>query len=136
IWVITVEELLAGFGSLVVLETDAVLLIVVPSTTSELTFTTSVNVAVAPAARPAMLQLTVPLPPATGVLHVNVGPVVWVNETNVVLAGTVSVITTLAASLGPGLVTVIGEGMWRPARCSPGPVFVTGGAAPALTVVV
>jgi len=98
---------LAWFGSLVVLETDAVLLIIVPSTTLALTFTTSVKVAVAPAARLAMLQLTVPVPPTIGVLHVNVSPVFWVNERNVVLAGTVSLSATLAASFGPGLVTVI-----------------------------
>ena len=99
--------MLAWFGSLVVLETDAVLLIVVPSTTSGLTFTTRVKVAVAPAATDAMLQLTVPVPPTVGVLHVNVGPVFWVKERNVVLAGTVSLSATLAASVGPGLVTVI-----------------------------
>ena len=107
ICVITVEELLAGLGSLVVLETDAVLLIVVPSGTLELTFTTSVKVAVAPAARLAMLQLTAPVPPTIGVVHVNVGPEFWVNERNVVLAGIVSLSPTLTASLGPGLETVI-----------------------------
>jgi hypothetical protein len=99
--------LLAGFGSLVVLETDAVLVIVVPTTTLALTFTTSVKVAVALAARLAMLQLTVPVPPAVGVLHANVGPVFWANETKVVLAGTGSLSTTLAAAPGPRLVTVI-----------------------------
>ena len=80
---------------------------IVPSATSELTFTTSVKVAVVPPARLAMLQLTAPVPPTVGTLHVKVGPLSWVNETNVVLAGIASLSTTLAASLGPGLVTVI-----------------------------
>ena len=67
--------MLAWSGSLVVLEIDAVLLIVVPSLTSELTFTTSVKVAEASTARLAMLQLTAPVPPRLGASHVNVGPV-------------------------------------------------------------
>ena len=60
------------------------------------------NVAVAPEASEAMLQVIV-----APVVQVNVGPAVCISETNVVPAGSVSVHETLAAADGPAFATVI-----------------------------
>ena len=53
-----------------------------------------------------MEQLTVPVPPAAGVVHEKAGPVVCDSETKVVFAGTVSVRAALAAFDGPLFVNV------------------------------
>src|SRR5713226_4949969 len=98
--VIWVESLFAGLGSAVVVVTLAVLLIVVPLVVEELMFTTSVNVAVAPAARVALVAVTVPVPPTAGVVSVNAGPEVCIIETNVVFVGVESVSEMFWASLG------------------------------------
>ena len=66
-----------------------------------MTLTTSVNVALAPAANVPRVAVTVPVPPTGGVVRVNAGPLSWVKDTNVVFAGMTSVIVTLRASLGP-----------------------------------
>src|SRR2546423_126437 len=116
--VVAVALLLSRFLSLVSLDTLAVLLITVPAGVSALTFTTRMNVAVAPlanasaaavtlpgavapAASVARLAVTVPVSPAAGVVRVNAGPLSWVKDANVVFAGMASVIVTLRASLGP-----------------------------------
>ena len=103
--VVVEEWLFAGTGSLVAEVTVAVL----PSAAfgSSDVFTTSENVAVAVDGSEAMLQLTVPVAPAAGVVQVKVGPPVCVIDTNVVVAGTASVSVTLTASAGPLLVTPI-----------------------------
>ena len=103
--VVAVAELLAAFASVVELVTFAVLVIVVPGATPGLTLTTMVNVAVCPAARVGRVAVTVPVPPAAGAVVVR-----WpvpVNDTNVVPAGTRSVIDTFCGSLGPLFATVI-----------------------------
>jgi hypothetical protein len=102
---VVVAELLPGVGSVVVAETVAVLATVPEA--PEGTFTTRESVAEAPAARVAPVQLTVPLAPTAGVVQVKAGPAVWVEETNVVPAGSGSLMTTACASLGPALATVI-----------------------------
>src|SRR2546423_12788529 len=99
--VVAVALLFLGFFSQVSLEMVTVLLITVPSGVSALTLTTSVNVALAPAANVARVAVTVPVPPTGGVVRVNAGPLSWVKDTNVVFAGMTSVIVTLRASLGP-----------------------------------
>ena len=99
--VVAVAELFPGYGSKVSLVAVAVLLSVVPFGVLALTLTTSLNVAVAPAANTEIVQLTVPVPPAAGVEQLKAGPLVCANETNVVLAGVASVNDALTASFGP-----------------------------------
>src|SRR2546423_1145685 len=99
--VVAVALLLSRFLSLVSLDTLAVLLITVPAGVSALTFTTRMNVALAPLANVSRLAVTVPVSPAAGVVRVNAGPLSWVKDANVVFAGMASVIVTLRASLGP-----------------------------------
>ena len=63
-----------------------------------------VNVAVAPLARDAVVQLTVPVEPTAGVVQVQ--PAGCVSDWKVVSAGRGSFIVTLAAAFGPPLVTL------------------------------
>jgi hypothetical protein len=98
-----VALLLATFESAVTLVMLAVLDSVPPKPFA--VCTTSVNVALVPAENVPIVQVTVPVPPAAGVVHANVGPAFCVSETNVLLAGTVSVSDTVCASEGPLLVT-------------------------------
>ena len=65
--VVAVAELLPVFGSLVLLETVAVSVMIVPSFVPELTSTTIVKVAEAPDGRLALVQVMVPVRvPLTG----------------------------------------------------------------------
>jgi hypothetical protein len=99
--------LLARTGSVVVDVTDTELLIKVPDATPALTFTTSGNDTGdhAVGARLAIVQVIVPVPPTAGRVP-QFQPVGTVNDWNVVLAGMVSVQTTVAAELGPLLARV------------------------------
>ena len=99
--VLVVELLLPGLPSEVVDATVAVLLIVVPLGVEIPVWTTSVNVAEAPAAKVAREQETV-----APVVHVNAGPLFCASETNEVPAGNTSVQLTLVAFEGPALATV------------------------------
>ena len=103
--VVTVAE--CGLVESVGLETVAVFVMFVPLGVLGLTSTTTVNVAEAPAARVASLPLIVPVPPTAGLVKVKVGPLVWLSETKVVLAGMLSVSCTFWASEGPWLLTVM-----------------------------
>src|SRR5260370_406390 len=103
--VVTVAEW--GLVESVGLETVAVFVMLVPAGVLELTWTTTVKVAEAPAARVAVVPLIVPVPPAGGLVNVKVTPLFWVSETKVVLLGTLSVSWTFWASEGPLLVTVM-----------------------------
>src|SRR5688572_1049728 len=105
--VVSVSLSLARLGSVVAETTMTVLLIVAPAGVAASMLTTKSKVAPAPAARVALVALTVPVPPTGGVVSVAAGPLVWENETKVVPAGTVSFTTTSWASDGPALVTVI-----------------------------
>src|SRR5256885_2030471 len=89
------------------LDTVAVFVMFEPPAALELTCTTTVNVAEPPAARVASVPLMVPVPPTGGLLKLKVGPLVCVSDTNVVLAGMVSVSCTFWASEGPLLLTVM-----------------------------
>jgi hypothetical protein len=102
--VVAVGLLPAGFGSGVGLVTVAVFVIVAPVAPG-LIFTVMEKVAV-PGGNETIVQLTLPVPPTEGVLQENVGPTVCDSETNVVLAGTVSVRETFAALDGPLFVSV------------------------------
>src|SRR5436305_1152654 len=84
-WTVAVAVLLRRLGSEVVEVTVAVLEIVVPSGVLGLTWTTMVNVAVAPLARDAVVQLTVPVEPTAGVVQVQ--PAGCVSDWKVVSAG-------------------------------------------------
>ena len=94
--------MLVAFGSGVALEIVAVLEIV-PLKLEDV-WTTTVIVALPPAASEAMLHVMVPVPPTAGVLQENPAPEA---ETNVVFAGTVSVTETACAALGPALLTAM-----------------------------
>src|SRR5437764_449682 len=80
-----VAALFAELGSAVVLVTDTLSGMVAPLVTFLLTCTASVRVAVPPDARPATVQLTVPVPPTAGVVQVQ--PLGAVSDWKVVLAG-------------------------------------------------
>src|ERR1700682_1821159 len=66
-----------------------------------------VKVAVAALASDAIGQVTVPPLPTLGFVQLNAGPVGCASETNVVLAGSVSVNETVVACDGPLFVTVM-----------------------------
>src|SRR2546425_664210 len=104
--VVAMAVLLVRFGSKVVAElTVAVLESVLPSSAAGLTWTPRVKVAVAPLANEPMVQFTVPVEPAAGVVQLQ--PAGVGIDWNVVSAGSGSFIVTLAAAFGPALLTVI-----------------------------
>src|SRR5260370_240612 len=103
--VVTVAEW--GLVESVGLDTVAVFVMVLPAGVLGLTWTTTVNVAEAPAARVAVMPLIVPVPPAGGLVKVKVTPLFWASDTKVVLAGTLSVSCTFWASEGPLSVSVM-----------------------------
>jgi hypothetical protein len=100
--VVAVPLLFPGTRSEVAAETVAVFVIMplVPAST----LTMSVNTA-PPTASEAVEQDTVPVDPTAGVVHDQ--PAGDVSDTNVVLAGSVSDNATVAALLGPALLTAI-----------------------------
>src|SRR5437763_1390738 len=103
--VVAVALLLSLFASAVVELTVAVLEIVVPSAVFGLTWTASVNAAVAPLASDGVVHVTVPVEPTAGVVQDH--PAGVAIDWNVVCAGDGSVIVTLAAAFGPALLTVM-----------------------------
>src|SRR5262245_41256123 len=103
--VVAVAMLLAPLGSVVVAVTLDVLVMVEPLAALGLTLTTRVKTAVAPAASVGPTAVMPPVPPTPGVVAVK--PAGLVNDTNVVLVGTVSVRITPWESEGPLLVTLM-----------------------------
>ena len=99
--VVAVLELFPGFVSGVLLETEAVLLIVAPSAVAALTLATIVIEAEAPEASD--LKDTVRLLPEPP----QVPPAVEVQEVKRTSGGRLSVTTTEVASMGPLLVTLM-----------------------------
>lgn len=104
--VIAVELLLPEFGSEVVDETVAVLLLG-PTGVAAPNVATMSNVATAPLVNVPIEQETAPVAPGAGLMHVNEGPVVCVSDTKVVFGGSVSLMFTVVASDGPLLVTTM-----------------------------
>src|SRR5438046_1320786 len=100
-----VTVLVIDLLSAVVELTVAVLEIVLPSAVSGLTWTPRVKVAVAPLANEAVVQFTVPVEPAAGVVQVQ--PAGVGIDWNVVCDGNGSFMITLVAAFGPALLTVI-----------------------------
>src|SRR5688572_8102182 len=92
-----VFELLPGTSSGKSLEAVAVLLMIVPPSVPALTLTTTVKVAVSPPFTDALVNISVPVPPAT-TASARLHPAGRVAETNVVLAGIVSVTLALGAA--------------------------------------
>jgi hypothetical protein len=84
---------------------DELFIIVEPFASLQLTFATTVNVAVSPLAMVALVQVMVPLPPTANVLQVH--PAGFDCDTTSNPAGTVSVNVTLLALAGPLLVAWI-----------------------------
>jgi hypothetical protein len=110
--VITVRKvrllLLSGFGSVVVVETLAVFVNGVFDAVPGGMWPVSVKVALAPAARLAIVQVTVPPEPTLGwLLQSNAGPLFCAIETNVIVPGSASVSEKLLAASGPELFTLI-----------------------------
>src|SRR5438034_1034468 len=103
--VVAVALLLPVLASAVVELTVAVLEIVLPSSAAGLTWTPRVKVAVAPLANEAVVQFTVPVEPAAGVVQLQ--PAGVGIDWNVVCDGNGSFMVTLAAAFGPALLTVI-----------------------------
>src|SRR5262245_41466076 len=86
----------------------AVLTINVPAGVPGLTVTSITKVALSLGPSGSMVAVTVPVPPTFGVVIVGKsGPVSCVNDTKVVLSGTVSVSVTLGAAKALVLLTVI-----------------------------
>jgi hypothetical protein len=102
--VVKVEVLFSGFGSAVALEIVAVSAKVVPSAVPAGTCAVSVMVAVAPATRLAVVQVTVPLVPTAGLVQAQ--PVGTDALTKVSVPGSGSVTITDMASSGPTLVAM------------------------------
>jgi hypothetical protein len=103
--VVAVAVLFAVLGSVDVAVIVVVFVMTVVLGVPAVTLTTRVKEALAPAARLAMVQLTVPVAPTVGFEHDQ--PAAWVNETNVVLGGTTSLSTRLVAPDGPEFETPI-----------------------------
>ena len=103
---VVVELLLPLFGSLVAADTLAVLATLLPFGADGVMRMTNENAADPPAGNEPRLQEIVPVPPTAGVEQMKAGPLVWLAETNVVLAGVVSVRETVEALDGPLFVTV------------------------------
>lgn len=96
--VVAVALLFAGFGSVVLDDTVAVFVSVVPAALG-LAFTMIVNVPVSPLDAVVFVKVTVPVPPTAGVMIVH--PTGAFADTNVVPAGSGSVSETFRASLPP-----------------------------------
>src|SRR5712691_856873 len=103
--VVAMAVLLRRLESKVAELTVAVLVSVLPSSAAALTWTTRVKVAVAPLASVAVVQFTVPVEPAAGVVQLQ--PAGVGIDWNVVSGGSGSFILTFAAAFGPALLTVI-----------------------------
>src|SRR5215469_16949324 len=103
---ILTDALVCGFGlGLRVADaTVAVLPMTVPLGVAQSTFSVKVNCAAAPLVSAGDVQLTCPVPPIGGVVHVQPGATM---DWNVVATGSTSVKLRLAASFGPLFVTVI-----------------------------
>ena len=104
--VVAVAELLVGVGSEGdELLTVAVLEMVVPSAVAAVTWTTRVKLAVAPLAKDDVVQLTVPVVPAGGVVQDQ--PAGGATDWKVVCDGSGSLMVTATAALGPALPTLM-----------------------------
>src|SRR5436190_622241 len=88
-------ELFPGVGSGVVLLTLAVFVIVEPLASLARTLSARLNVAVAALAKFAIVHVIAPVPPAAGVVQLNVGPALCVSDANDVPTGTLSVSVTV-----------------------------------------
>jgi hypothetical protein len=117
--VVTVLALLAGFGSDVVDDTVAVLLMFVPLGVPAFIATTIEYVSLPPDGRSAPLA----------------GPVRCVSETSVVFGGAVSAKVAATAVSGPLLATMIEYVTLVPATADAGPILVTERSEEAVTVV-
>jgi hypothetical protein len=104
--VAAVDSLFSSFGSAGSL-TLAILVMAVPGGVAEAIWTTNEKKLSLPGLSAEFVQVTVPVPPAGGTVQLHTGPEVWVKETRVVFAGTVSVSVALVAWSGPKLLTSI-----------------------------
>jgi hypothetical protein len=103
--VLAVALLLAGFRSVVVVAAVAVFDRIVPKAVAGETLTVSGKTTLLPAARDAVKQLMLPVPPTAGVMHVQ--PAGGTIEEKVVPEGTVSASDGDAAFTCPTLASVM-----------------------------
>jgi hypothetical protein len=96
---LAVALLFEGLGSVIEEEPISVSVMTVPVAVPAFTFVIRVNAAAEPAARLAMLQLTVPVAPTAGVEQLHAAGLA--SETKVVLVGIASVNVTVVATAGP-----------------------------------
>src|SRR5262249_18451493 len=101
-----VAESSAGVKSALSLLTVTVSVVFVPLGVLAGTWTTTVKVAEPPAAKLVIVPVIAPVPPAAGLVTVKAGPLVWLSDTNVALAGRLSVNRAFGAGAGPWFVTV------------------------------
>ena len=94
-----VALLFAGLGSVIEEEPISVSVMIVPVAVPAFTFVTRVNDPLEPAAKVAMLHVTVPVPPTAGVIQPHAPGLA--SDTNVVLVGIASVNLTVVAADGP-----------------------------------
>jgi hypothetical protein len=103
--VVAVADSLPGAGSVAVEAMLAVLLRLVPPLIDAGTATVSVKVPLEPLGKFASVHVTAPPAPTAGVVQLQ--PTADARETNVVPAGSVSLIVALNAGSGPALETLI-----------------------------
>src|SRR5260370_1028938 len=85
--IVTVAESSPGVKSALSLLTVTVSVVFAPLGVLAGTWTTTVKVAEAPAARVEVVPVIVPVPPGAGLVTVKLGPLVWLSDTKVVLVG-------------------------------------------------
>src|ERR1700693_2077923 len=95
----SVALLFEGWGSVIDEEPMSVSVMTVPVAAPAFTFVTRVNEPLEPAARVAMVHVTVPVPPTSGVVQLHEPGLA--RDTKVVLVGIASVNLTVAAADGP-----------------------------------
>src|SRR5207245_7597330 len=78
--VVSVAVLFAGSESVVVEAIGAVVMIVVPFCVVAFALTTRVKLALAPAAKVAIMAVAAPVPPIDRVVRMKVGPLSWVTR--------------------------------------------------------
>ena len=99
---VIVTALLPNTGSVVPVETVAVLVTRLPAAVDDGVFTTNTYVLLVFVGIEPMVQVRSPVAPTAGTCE----QLPWVNRTNVVPAGTLSLTTVLVAVLGPPFVAV------------------------------
>jgi len=113
---LVVTDALAVLTAFVAVTDDGA--VIVATATFDGTFSTTTMLAVSPTAKLGSVQVTVPVPPIAGVVHVH--PAGAITDWYVVFAGVASVKLAVVAAAGPRFVTVSVYVMSFPAITVPG----------------